>query len=378
MGDGMKIFKARNVFEEALERIRWVFDNFEEVICSHSGGKDSTIIFELALIVAREKGRLPLKVFFLDQEAEWKMTIDQIRRVMYHPDVDPMWMQVPFRMSNATSITDLYLNAWDPDEEEKWMHPKDPISFKENVYGVDRFHKMFGAIAKHHFFGKNAAFLAGMRTEESPTRFCAITSFEVCRGVTWGRRFSPAGSKRGLHVTLYPVYDWRLADVWKAILDNGWNYCELYNIMYQYGVPYNQMRVSNIHHETAVRSLWYLQEVEPETYERLVARIGGIDMAAKMGKDDYFVKELPFMFSSWWEYRDYLLEHLVADEKRREGFRKIFKKQDDVYGEAMGMSIPKLHVQSILTNDFEYTKLQNFERSPEAYTIRKGDKKWSV
>ena len=31
MGDGMKIFKARNVFEEALERIRWVFDNFEEV-----------------------------------------------------------------------------------------------------------------------------------------------------------------------------------------------------------------------------------------------------------------------------------------------------------------------------------------------------------
>ena len=81
----MKIYKKENVFDAALERVRWLFDEFDEIVVSSSGGKDSAVIFNLAMMVAEEKNRLPLKVMFIDQEAEWKHTIEYMEKVMYDP-----------------------------------------------------------------------------------------------------------------------------------------------------------------------------------------------------------------------------------------------------------------------------------------------------
>ena len=41
----MKIFLKENVWDKAIERIEYIFDEFQEVIVSFSGGKDSTAIF---------------------------------------------------------------------------------------------------------------------------------------------------------------------------------------------------------------------------------------------------------------------------------------------------------------------------------------------
>lgn len=73
------------------------------------------------------------------------------------------------------------------------------------------------------------------------------------------------------------------------------------------------MRISNLTHETAFKNLYYAQEIEPETYEKLTQRLGGIDMAAKLN-DDYFVKELPYMFRNWKEYRNHLLDKLISNK----------------------------------------------------------------
>ena len=59
----------------------------------------------MALLVAEEMGRLPLKVMFLDQEAEWQNVIDYVRDVMTDPRIDPMWFQVPIKMTNSTSCS---------------------------------------------------------------------------------------------------------------------------------------------------------------------------------------------------------------------------------------------------------------------------------
>jgi len=88
----MKIYSKQNVWDAALERVRFVFDEFPNVIVGMSGGKDSTICLNLALKVAEEKGRLPLKVFFIDQEAEWDCVIDFMRTVMTDPRVTPLWL----------------------------------------------------------------------------------------------------------------------------------------------------------------------------------------------------------------------------------------------------------------------------------------------
>jgi hypothetical protein len=59
----MKILPEKNVFDAALDRIRYLFDEFPNIVVGMSGGKDSTVAFELAMRVTRERGRLPLEGF---------------------------------------------------------------------------------------------------------------------------------------------------------------------------------------------------------------------------------------------------------------------------------------------------------------------------
>lgn len=363
----MKIHLPKNVFDAALDRIRWLYDEFPNVIVGFSGGKDSTVVFNLAMIVAKEKGRLPVRVLFVDQEAEWQSTIDYVTEVMESPGVEPKWYQMPIRLFNATSTTEHWLMCWNPADEERWMRPRVPYSVHENVYGTDRFGKLFAAIIAKEYPDTPTCYLAGVRAEESPGRRMGLTQAEAYKGETWGTGLAP---RRG-HYTMYPIYDWSTRDVWKAIHSNGWSYNKLYDAMYQYGVPVSRMRVSNVHHETAVHSLFYLQEIEGETYTKLTQRIAGIDMAGKLGPSDYFGGQLPYMFRNWREYRDFLLEKLIANEDWKAGFRKRFAKHDEMYAGMGEEAVCRLHIASILTNDWEHIKLKNFETAPQNLSYKR-------
>lgn len=364
----MKIYKKNNVYEEAMGRIRMLFDEFPNVIVGFSGGKDSTVTLNLALQVAREKGRLPLKVAFLDQEAEWQATIDYVRLVAENPDIEMLWYQMPFKLFNATSTEEQWLQCWEPGA--KWIRDKEPNAITENVYGSDRFAELFTKIIGHDYPKEPAIYLAGVRCEESPSRFVGLTHKALYKWITWGKILD----KKKKHYTFYPLYDWSYTDIWKAIHDNGWDYCKLYDYMYMYGVPVQGMRVSNVHHETAVHALFYLQEIERDTYNRIVQRVRGIDTAGKVGKDDFFVHELPYMFKSWAEYRDFLVEKLIKPEQQ-DIFNKKFASMDVKYKNIADITVlHRAHVQTILTNDFHFTKLNNFERNPELNAFRKHDR----
>ncbi len=353
----MKYFTGKNVYDAALDRIRWLYSEFDNVMVSFSGGKDSTVIFHLTLQVARELGRLPLPVMFIDQEAEWAATIEQVRYVMTHPDVKPYWYQIPIRLFNATSPADPWLDVWGEASRDKWMREREPYSIHENTYGEDRFTKMFNAcIGKDQ--PPNTANIGGIRCEESPRRHMSMTTWPRYKWITYAKHLTKQNQW-----TFYPIYDWTYLDVWKAIHDNGWPYCKLYDIQYQYGVQLRNMRVSNLHHETAITSLFYLQEAEPETYEKLTQRLGGIDMAGKLGFDDYFPSSLPPVFKNWREYRDYLNEKLTVNEEWRESFKRKFESMDKKFGDAFGDVLYRTQISSILTSDWEFIKLLNFEHN---------------
>jgi predicted phosphoadenosine phosphosulfate sulfurtransferase len=321
---------------------------------SLSGGKDSTVILELTKIVARERNALPVKVMWLDQECEFEATVEYVRKVMYDPEVEPMWFQVPFRLLNATSGKETWLNVWG--EGEEWVREKDPISIKENIYGTDRFVELMEKIVDKTF-DHPVAVLTGVRTEESPARFMGATGDVTYKWITWGNTIN---KKKGIY-NFHPIYDWTYIDVWKAIYDHKWLYNTHYDELFRYGTPVRKMRVSNYHHETAVHSLFLLQEIEPQTYEKATQRISGIDTAGKMGKDDWFVYELPFMFSTWTEYRDYLLENLIEDPKVKTDFAKFFESIERRYSRSVGEDLYKTQINSILCNDVEMTKLRNWE-----------------
>ena len=350
------VYGNRSVWDVALDRIRYIFDEFENVVVNFSGGKDSTVTLYLALIVAEEKGRLPLPVMFIDQEAEWDCTIDYIRIVMSDPRVKPLWLQVPFRIFNATSGTEPWLTAWEPGKEDIWIRQKEDVSIKKNPTKTDRFAELFKEVGNWYFKGKRYAHLAGVRAEESPARRTGLTAYATYKWITWGK----VEDKKKDQYVFYPLYDWSYKDIWKAIHDNGWEYCKLYDYMYQYGTPVSDMRVSNVTHETAVKNLYFLQEVEADLWNRLTKRLSGINTAGRLKHDWGKPDTLPPMFKDWREYRDHLLENLVQDPDAKAIMRKHVKADEEQYLPEIMDKVAAMHIDMILKNDYFGTKRDTF------------------
>lgn len=345
----MRFYTGESVLEAAINRINWLFDEFDTVTVNWSGGKDSTVILALCLDVAEKRGRLPLPVLWIDQEAEWQATVDISNTVMSDPRVMPIWLQVPFRIFNATSFSDCWLHAWQPGAQ--WMREKSPLAIHENPTGKDRFIDLF--LAPNYVLGAKSVNIAGVRAEESPARLRGLTTFETYGGVTWGK-------KANGNLDFYPIYDWGWRDVWKFIHERRLEYNKIYDYMYQYSVPINEMRVSNLNHETATKSLYYLHELEAETWDRLTARLQGVNTVGQMKEQWITPDKLPYMFASWKEYRDYLLENLWTDEEKKALMRRRFAAHEGRYIQEVEKRLNRTEVAMILVNDYHGTKYTTF------------------
>lgn len=349
----------QNVFEAAKERIKWLFDEFDgNVSVSNSGGKDSTVVLELAAAEARRRGQ-KLRVMWLDQECEYEATVEHQRWLLYErDDIDFEWYQIPFRLFNATNHNDEWLHVWG--EGEDWVRPKEPNTIHENFFTdrkgetIDRFKPLLSAINAH----TGGAILTGMRAEESPGRRIFMISNPVYKWVTWGSHVE--GNKDAY--LFHPIYDWTYRDVWHAIETEGWRYNKMYDTMYRYGVPTRAMRVSNYNHSQATGALLYLQETEPTTWEAATRRLGGISTQGHIGHNSKMVTEnggLPYMFKDWVEYMHHLIDNLVIDEHQPK-FRDMFDSIHRSFPEEPTDHIARNVVVSVMSNDYTWTTIRQY------------------
>ena len=317
----------------AKKRIEIIFDKFETVVVSISGGKDSQVTFELAHAEAVKRGR-EIHVFFLDQEAEYQSSIDVVSENMRRSNVIPHWYQVPVRMTNATSYSESFLNAWG--FGENWIRDKDPIAIKGPHDGCpDRFYDFMEWFEEQM---SGACFLVGLRSEESLNRFGAVTRNPAVEGMNWTSK-GAGGSVRA-----YPIYDWAYEDIWTYMGSNKIKYNKVYDWLYAKGASINEMRVSFLLHEHSFKSMCNLQEFEPDTYQKIIDRIGGAHIAALYGKErTYKATVLPDKFKSWKEYRDFLITEIDVNGR----FAKRFAKQHDTQRNH------KQQVKQLLINDVE-------------------------
>lgn len=329
------------VLEAARIRISKVFDEFDTIFVSVSSGKDSTVLFNLCLEEAEKRNR-KVNLFFLDQEAEYQGSIDVMREMMQNPLVVPYWFQVPIRMTNATSYDQPFLYAWG--EGEAWLRQKEEIAIKEIKEDYPkRFYEFFDWFEQQQT--EKTAFFVGLRSKESMNRFRAVTKNPGYDGVPWSTKTKNENCFR-----FYPIYDWTFGDIWKYISDKGIKYNSVYDKMYCLkGKRVNDIRISNLIHEKSFSCLAELQEIEPETYEKMCARINGIHAAAKYARESmmYNAEELPAAFSSWKDYRDYLLESSPMEDAHRERLKKRFSKQPEVD------SIHRQQCRQVLLCDYE-------------------------
>jgi predicted phosphoadenosine phosphosulfate sulfurtransferase len=297
-----------DVLEATIKRIEILFDNYENVQLAFSGGKDSTALFHLVNAEATKRNRKFI-LYFQDQEAEYQGTIDFVEWAMSQPNVIPMWYQVPIFMTNAASHQQLFLWAWG--ENEEWVREKHPMAIHsiEKMY-PKRFHKFNLWVGQNlRFLPGESVSIIGLRAEESPDR--RFVMFGEDSDLFWLRR------KNKPHKA-YPIIDWKYTDIWKYLIENKLKYNRVYDKMYMMGGNLKYFRVSNLVHEKAFRCLTDLQELEPETYNRLEKRLKGVHTAAIYGKENliYSIKSLPENFKSWREYKDFLLTSIHPDLKR--------------------------------------------------------------
>lgn len=328
-----------DVLSAAKNRISYLFDNYDNIQLSFSGGKDSTVLFHLINAEAIRRNRKFI-VYFQDQEAEYKATIDLVEWVMSQPNVIPLWYQVPIFMTNAASSSQLFLWAWG--EGEKWVRDKNTISIHsiEGKY-PKRFHKFNLWVGNNLKKMKGSSVsIIGLRAEESPDR--RFVMFGEDSDLFWVRKIHEPNKA-------YPIIDWSYTDVWKYLIENNLKYNKIYDKMYMLGGDLRTFRVSNLIHESAFRCLTDLQELEPDTYNLLEERLQGVHSASIYGKENlmYSIKELPSAFSTWKEYKDFLLDSIHPDLK------KLFMYQWSRFGDTDNVKACKYMVKRILLCDWE-------------------------
>jgi predicted phosphoadenosine phosphosulfate sulfurtransferase len=347
-------YGTTSVLEAARDRIAWVFDTFEQVIVSVSGGKDSTALAHLAVMEAKRRGRR-VGMFFLDEEVVYQSTVEQVEYLMtLEPDYTiPMWLQLEFKLTNATSTTEGQLICWEAGKHKIWMRPKKSWSIqfppwdreKQTVRDRRKGFGFYDAIENFERCYSGAAFLVGLRAcGESPNRWRAVTKHPVVIGgerVYWG-------TQKGENVSLYPLYDWNFHDVWKYIAEEGIRYSKIYDMQMRKGYPITEMRVSSLIHERAFKSICDLPEFEPKTYARLLKRVKGISLAQEHGRKAQLFRatKLPKNLSSWREYRDHLLK-THPDRERLHIFEERFARQLD------NEFVARQQVRQLVLNDYE-------------------------
>lgn len=67
----------KNVLDATFERLEYIFDNFDNIYFSVSGGKDSSVMVQLANMVAKKKNK-KFDVLYIDFEAQYKLTIKHV------------------------------------------------------------------------------------------------------------------------------------------------------------------------------------------------------------------------------------------------------------------------------------------------------------
>lgn len=363
--------KNKNVYEAALDRFEFIFNNYETIIVSFSGGKDSTITTYLALEMAKKKKK-KFYLFFLDQEMEYSHTSSFISEMMNQEFVIPLWFQVYAKLPNPSSINNNIVDPWNPEKEKNWMRNKSELSIKEidwdvtnvgsskmsklkkepiKMYGFVSLIKCMEEMFKHK---KSVAQIVGLRADESLDRFRSVTKNPAINNIKWS-------TKRKYSVNFYPIYDWRFSDVWTYLGKNNLSYNKIYDLFYWKGMNPNKMRLANLVHTKSYECLRLLQEFEPETVDKLLDRIDGLATSqeyAGRGGGVFSVKDLPKEFNSWIEYRDYLLDTL-PNQYHAKIFKQRFEKQ------YQNDYVVKQQVNRILITDVNgYKQIINREFDP--------------
>ncbi len=286
-----KIFDPKkSVLEAANERLNLVFDSFETVCISLSGGKDSTVLFHLAHAIAQERDR-KLHVLIIDLEGQYQLTIDHLKELVALPGLEVHWVCLPLNLRNGCSLFDPHWCCWDEKDRKYWVRefPEvDCLVSDPDFFPFFRYRMEFEEFIEHYprwlaeQVGHPICQLVGIRADESTNRYNAVKpkpgkpKKSAWNGINW----SAVNGKDSSIASFFPIYDWRFEDIWAYLGKNQLSYCKLYDRMYLAGVSFRDMRICQPYGDDQKKGLDVWAAMEPETWDKVVNRVTGANYGA--------------------------------------------------------------------------------------------------
>ena len=280
----LKQFSAVNVLAGAQERIRYVFDNFERIYVSFSGGKDSTVMLHLVMDEAIRRQQ-KVGVLVIDLEAQYAVTMRHIADMLrlYAANIEPYWVCLPMLLRNAVTQFEPRWCCWEPEAKDYWVRPipdepgviSDPAHFPFFFPRMEfeEFMVLFGV---WYGDGKSTAAFVGIRADESLNRFRTIASRS--KEMHGGQSFTTKVEENLYNI--YPLYDWRTRDIWIYHAKTRTPHNGLYDLMYKAGLSIHQMRICQPYGDDQRRGLWLYHLIEPHSWFKVVARVNGANSGA--------------------------------------------------------------------------------------------------
>ena len=310
----------KTVYEAVQERFEFLFQEFENIYVSFSGGKDSGLL--LNLLMDFKRAYYPDRViglFHQDFEAQYTVTTDYITRTFQRllPEVDPYWVCLPMATRTALSSYEMYWYPWDDKRPELWVRPMPDYPYVINIekpfnHYRYRMHQedlanQFGRYYREKHGGGTTVCLLGMRAQESLQRDSGFVNKKYgYQDKCWiTRKFKEVWCAS-------PLYDWTNSDVWVANDRFNYDYNRLYDLYYQAGLTIDQMRVASPFNDYSKEALNLYRVIDPEIWTKLVGRVRGVNFGAIYGRTmamGYRSIKLP-EGHTWKSYTEFLLDTL--------------------------------------------------------------------
>lgn len=333
-----KIYKDINVLEAALQRYDIIFNDFEHVYLSVSGGKDSSVMFQLAARKAREHNR-QFDILFIDLEGQYQATIVHMEDLLdQYSDVikDTYWVCLPISLRNAVSILQPKWICWDQADKDKWIREmpigvineaNNPFPWFRHGMEFEEFTPLFAQWYAEQHGGPCAAGI-GIRSDESLNRFRTIVSDSKMRykKLPWTTQ-GKIGTKHIDTYQFFPLYDWRTEDIWGAVSQLNLLHNEIYELMYKNGLSIHEQRLCQPYGDDQRNGLDQFRALESDTWEKVLTRVNGVNFGniyARTSLLGNLASEKPDHLT-WEQYAVYLLESigLYAPELEDHYYRKI-------------------------------------------------------
>lgn len=352
-----KLYKDIDVYDATMERFDIIYTEFDNFYFSVSGGKDSSVMIQLAAKKAREHNK-KISVLYIDLEAQYQATIQHTEELI--EDISDVlenwyWIAMPLSLRNAVSVIQPKWICWDKNDKSKWVRtmPTNKWVVNEDNYPeewkwFDRgmefedFILYFGEWFNNTHHGVTAAGI-GIRSNESLNRFRTIVSESKERYLNYG--WTTRIKLKTIPINVYnffPLYDWCTEDIWTCVSKYNLKFNYIYELMYKNGLSIHEQRLCQPYGDDQRNGLDQFRAIEPETWEKVLNRVHGVNYGNIYCRTSLLgnIKSEKPGTMTWEQYAVFLLESLglYAPELRDHYYKKI-STFFDWYNKQEGISI---------------------------------------